>query len=692
MAGPAAPAAGPARRLGIITRMPASPPPAAPPFTDADADRWRAARTWRRLEARWLAVLPLAVCLLAMLSDPAPTGCSAPASCLTPWTETATGVVLLAEAMLLLVRPRRPYLVPAAVAVLIWLMPTGLPDAFTRWTALTAHVLLALALLRADAGRRRARRILDLAAGPAVPYPWTAVGAARPPLSAVPVGRCLTAALALAAAIVLAVTGHGNQRDSDALAARAAPVEATVLSTDAEGLTARVGYTTPGTGQQRTADLDVWWDPTPHRGDRLPLLADDDGFARLVGDPYDPASWYVFGGLAATAAALLLSSAVADVRRRRAFSAAGAPALRVLVSQDAKGDTLVRPAGAPTAAPLWRFQESNACLWWPGRDAEGWVPEYTVAGYRHAGTEHDGTQEAGTGNDGSDGTADALRKPGPVSPPVAARAADRAARPTPALLFHGPDGPSAQLLVRPGHAGARWRVSVTGAFPGVPRWWRRGRPLGDDDDAVSVLAGASLADADARTAGAAEPADTGPEPARVVGMPRPLRLAAGPLLAVPAAVFLCTAPADGWFGGLVRPLLTTSAMFVALVTALTWQAGFDREGLVVASGLRVRRWSWDEVNAAAVHRGRLSVQGTDGSTVHIWAWPAAPLGRHLGGAYAPAAVAETVTVLAHRPARRPTTALPGRVGTAQVLLNRSSLAAVVLCAVGWYVVRAVTGS
>jgi len=47
--------------------LPATPPlPDAPALTSADADQWRAARVWWRLESRWLALLPVATGALAV--------------------------------------------------------------------------------------------------------------------------------------------------------------------------------------------------------------------------------------------------------------------------------------------------------------------------------------------------------------------------------------------------------------------------------------------------------------------------------------------------------------------------------------------------------------------------------------------------------------------------------------------------
>lgn len=666
------------------------PLPAAPPFTAAEADRWRAARVWRRLESRWLALVPLALCVLAMSAGALPTTCTAPASCLTPWTETATGTLLLVEALVLLARPPRLFAVPVVAGALIWLMPDGLPDGTTRWTALLAHAVLALALFRADRGRAAARRMLDGLAGPPVPFPWTMSAEPRPVgVTVLPRTPHVLAALAVLAGLALAVTGAVRQHADDARAVHAEAVEGTVLSADGDGSTARVGYETPRTGLPRTAELDVWWDYTPRAGDGLRLLADDDGFVRLWGDPYDPASWYVSAGLCAGAGGVLALSAAAGARRRRVFTGQGAPAMRVLVSLDGSGDVLVRPFDAPSGRPLWRLLPSDTYRWWSA--AEGgpaWAPAKGPVEYNRYRLPDDDGRPGGPDDWADDWADDGSVPAQPVPAPAEAAAMlSHADRPAPALLYLGPDGPSAQLLVRPAGPEPVWIAQVAGAYPAPPVWWRRRQRFGGEDLAVPALAAEAIAGAEA------EEGPVLPEPARLVGMPLPLRCTAGLLFAVPAAALVHLTADGGWYGGLVRPAATCIGMFMAVVGALTWQAGFDRDGLVLVTALRVRRWTWSEVNAAAVHRQRFTVQLRNGRTAGAAAWPSAVLARHLGSDCDPAEVARTVSVLTGSPGRRPVERLSGGgAGRPQILLNRLSLAAVLVFAVGRFVLATVTGS
>ncbi|WP_344586567.1 hypothetical protein, partial [Kitasatospora paracochleata] len=85
------------------------------------------------------------------------------------------------------------------------------------------------------------------------------------------------------------------------------------------------------------------------------------------------------------------------------------------------------------------------------------------------------------------------------------------------------------------------------------------------------------------------------------------------------------------------------------------------------------------------HRGSLVIKLTDGRENSRGSLPGRLLHRHLGGPSSPAEAAETITLLAHRPARRPleTPTLPP-IGRPQLLINRLSLAAFLTFALAHY--------
>ncbi|WP_431678906.1 hypothetical protein [Kitasatospora sp. KL5] len=189
----------------------------------------------------------------------------------------------------------------------------------------------------------------------------------------------------------------------------------------------------------------------------------------------------------------------------------------------------------------------------------------------------------------------------------------------------------------------------------------------------------------AAEAGGPAPADGPREPARVVGMPLVVRCTAGPLIGVLASLYATSATSHSWFGGLVVPLGGALLGLENLARILTWQIGQDRDGLLVASGLRVRRWSWDEVKGVTVRGSTLTLQFKGGDRVSVRAWPTRLDGHRLNSGGFAVAVAGIVSASAACPQRRPAEALPAlAVGRPQLLLNRLSVAALVLFAVGRY--------
>ncbi|MET9617822.1 hypothetical protein [Kitasatospora indigofera] len=660
--------------------------PAAPPLTSAAAARWRAARTsWpperRRLDSRLLALVPVAFIVLASALEPVASACTPAQPCVQSWPSALATFSVFAEVILLLARPRGLALVPVAVAAGLWYLPGGLQNELCRWTALAAHGFLAVVLIGAELGRRRARHQLDVLMGTPEPYPWTLAGVPSPvPPPARRGGRLLLGRLLVAAGVLLALTGLVRQAQSDHRAEGAARVPGTVLSVDGPSGTARIGYRLPAgeaarveaatgdAGRPAAArpdhefEADILWSPLPEAGDTVPLLVDGEDRAVIEGQPYDPTDLAFAGALPALLGLLLLGSANRWVRIRRGLGEPCAPALAVLVQPDGRGGLLVRPVdgdGTGEGRPLWRLRAAESYAW---SERRGWREDAPRDG-------HDEDDDAGGDDDeGDEGDGREEYAEGDGAEHEYAAAFEAARRPVPAVLYRGPDGPYAQLLVRP-------RMPVDGPEPDwlavvcredvlTPERGPRHRHHPQGGPAVPAPAGRTIA---------AVPADGPPLPPQRWEMPLPLRLAAGPLVALAMAALVHLLGSRSWGTGLVHPLLAGIPVFLAAAGALTWQAAIDGRGVAVVSGMTRRFVPWDKVNAAAVHRHRLAVQLTDGRELRIGSRPASLLSRHLGGPYDPEAVATAIATAAHRPARRPGAALRERLVSPQLLVNRAAL-------------------
>ncbi|MFE2917972.1 hypothetical protein [Kitasatospora indigofera] len=658
--------------------------PAAPPLTAAAASRWRAARTtWpperRRLDSRLLALVPVAFIVLASALEPVASACTPAQPCVQSWPSALATFSVFAEVILLLARPRGLALVPVAVAAGLWYLPGGLQNEVCRWTALAAHGFLAVVLIGAELGRRRARHQLDVLMGTPEPYPWTLARVPSPvPPPARRGGRRLLGRLLVAAGVLLALTGLVRQAQSDHRAEGAVRVPGTVLSVDGPSGTARIGYRLPageaarveaatGDAERPAAarpdhefEADILWSPLPAVGDTVPLLVDGEDRAVIEGQPYDPTDLAFAGALPALLGLLLLGSASRWVRIRRGLGEPCAPALAVLVQPDGRGSLLVRPVdgdGTAEGRPLWRLRAAESYAW---SERRGWREDAPRDG-------DDEDDDEGDDEDGGDDGREEYEE-GDGAEHEHAAAAGPARRPVPAVLYRGPDGPYAQLLVRPRMpmAGPEpdWLAVVCREDVLTPGQGPRHRHHPQDGPAVPAAAGRTIA---------ATPADGPPLPPQRWEMPLPLRLAAGPLVALAMAVLVHLLGSRSWGTGLVHPLLAGIPLFLAAAGALTWQAAIDGRGVAVVSGMTRRFVPWDKVNAAAVYRHRLAVQLTDGRELRIGSRPASLLSRHLGGPYDPQAVATAIATAAHRPARRPGAALRERLVSPQLLVNRAAL-------------------
>ncbi|RKE19359.1 hypothetical protein [Streptomyces sp. TLI_171] len=637
---------------------PSSPPlPAVPALTLAAADQWRAARVWRRVEGRWLVLLPLLTMLLAVVVDDLPTSCERLDGCAVPFGEGIAAALLWAEALVLLVRPRGSFAVPAAVGALVWWLPDALPGAGVRWAALVAHLAVAGALYRVAAGRRQARAQLVALMGPPVPYPWTLLGhgsPVEPPPR--PVVRRVLAALLGAAAVLLVVSGVSATADSNERAQAADEVRATVRAVHDDGASVTVDYRMPtGTGDF-SAEIDVWWDWVPKVGDDLPLLADGTGWYRVTGEVYDPTPWWVLAGLAACCAGLLLASAHrTDLARHAPVDEA--PAMRVRIRQDPGGGLVVLPVdGGDKERPLWRLAFRRDVASFEPADEDGpaeWMP------------------------DGRPQEAEELRA---ATPAEAAALLERATAPVEALLYQGPDGAQRQLVVyRAPEDPETWQADSAAAFAAPPRL-RRDAGAVRNESALAVPAAA----AETLERDLARPAAL-PPGARVYGLPAGLRWAAGPVTAGLLVGAVLLLDDGGAVEGLVRPLAVGLPFLLAVISACSWQLAVDRDGVALSGALWVERLPWQRVAAAAVHRGRFTVQAPDGRQIGFGSRPATVLHRHFGGSWDPRQVARTVTLMAHSAEHRPPTLLPADAVGRVAGLNRLVVAGYLAWVLGrWF--------
>ncbi|BFV58982.1 hypothetical protein KCMC57_up40860 [Kitasatospora sp. CMC57] len=611
-------------------------PPSGVPFTAEAAARWRAARTARRWDNRWLVLVPLGLCLVAMIRAGAPVVCSPAQPCVQDWAGDLVAAGLLGEALVLLARPQGQVLVPYALLPVVWYLPEGLPDQVSRWVVLIGQALLAWLLTVVEVGRRRARQQLAEQMGPEVPYPWTAAGEPSPfaahPLR--PTGRRVLGWLLLGTAVLLLGLGLHREAVSDERAAGAELVQGTVRSSDEFGDTT-LSYRLPEDQVVRFVDLEVWWDAVPAPGDTLPLLADQDGWARFAGDPYDPTVWLMTATVVGGGGLIALASAAKAVRIRRGFDRPGAPALRVLVRTGDSGASV----GPLSGAPLWKLRMHETLGW----DDDTW-----------------------TGEEDEDDE-DTVHLEGPVE----------------ALLYQGPDGSSAQLLVRSSEADG----SPESTWPPV-HWWAlvcapEVRPLAHRTAAVEAAAAPTVETAAA--APTVETAAAAPAPVHADRWetPAPLRLAVGPVAALLFGSLVLLRTADGWWSGLLHPLLVGGFGFTGAVAAFGWQAALDRRGLSVVNGLTHRRADWADIEGAEAKKGQVIVRLRSGRELSVGSRPAQWLG--LGG-YDAEQLAAAITRAADSEADRPATDGAGLLPQRRLFVNRCALTAYLVLTVATFLI------
>ncbi|MFJ9697684.1 hypothetical protein [Kitasatospora sp. NPDC101183] len=636
--------------------------PSAAPFTASSADRWRAARTAWRLDSRWLALVPVGVLILAASLEPDTPGvCNEQGLCHEGWGETLAIWTVLAETVLLLLKPRVRALVPPVALALLWYAPNGLVHPLARWSTVLVHVLLTALLAAAELGRRRARQQLDEIMNPPVDFPWTAAGPPWPlnPPGPPPVGRRLLGGLLLAGAVALPLYGLWEQHQWDAVGERSVRVTGTAGESDAEGVLT-VRYQPPGGGDTRTAKLDLWWADRPQPGQGVPLLLDGE-HVRAEGEEYDLSEQLAFGGLLALPALVLLGSAlVHDTRRHRPAFEGAAPALAVRLRADSRGGLLVLPVDAPpTARPLWRLAERDRFYWahegLPDDPEPRWVLEHPDI----EGDETDYPEE-------------------PEPSPAAAPTASDTDRTVPAVLYRGPDGIDPQLLLRPAlvQGDPLWVASVVAPVARAPRVERAVRKRREREESVARIS--------ARTVAAAPAPGAEPLPALRWELPLPVRVLGGPLAAAAVAALSVLLGGDGLWEGLLRPLWLGTMVVAACARACSWQLVADRDGLRVATSLRVRRYQWRQVGAAAVHKGSLTVRLRTGDDLTVNTRLMAALAGHFGERFDAVRLARTVAVAAHRPDLRPAEALPDRLGRPQNLVNKLVLGAYAVFTVAHY--------
>ena len=330
---------------------------------------------------------------------------------------------------------------------------------------------------------------------------------------------------------------------------------------------------------------------------------------------YDPSLLVTATGVGG-AGVILLASAAKAVRIRHSLAERpGAPALRVLFQSD----------GGPKAGPVlggaqWELTMREQYTWADDRWTEG---------------------------EADDGDASRLGTD----------------TPQPALLYQGPDGPYAQLLVLPPTDGPGPTSN-----PGTTGAW------------TAVVCAPEVRPANSAATVTAAPADPEPAPepptmpltAGQWEMPRPLRLLCGPAAGVLLAVLEVLRAESGWWGGLLQPLLMGGIAMVGAASRLGWQAAIDRDGVTVTAGLTRRRASWEEITEATAKGALLSIVVGNTGTLQFGGRAASWCGVQ---GFDAAALAAGVGHAARHSELRPRESRPSPLGHPDLLVNRIALTA-----------------
>ncbi|MFP3989438.1 hypothetical protein U9R90_18495 [Streptomyces sp. E11-3] len=609
------------------------------PWQSADARQWAAAVPGRHTHPLWACLALLAATIWAIVADDTVV-CTTAAPCGPEWWGTTLAGLALLELYWVWRQPGLALLVigPLSAMVLLSSEALGTAPGVARLGVLAAVGFTAVTLLERLSARHRQRVLAERAAGPVRhPLPARAMRFRR--------GRAsLTLAVPLLAVAAYAAWQgvDGVARDEER-AARADLVRAEVIQRGEESVTVAL----PGAKELK---LEAHYpEHHPVGGETAVLVGKDadDGWARLVSEPYDASGWQLVLLAAALPGLALVGNGI-DGRRRHARLRAGpVPALSVLVREEKDGaDTLVYAADDLAGErPILRFYSSE---------------QYENEDGDEDGDEHDGADGGDRGQAPEDQDA-AQQALGEAMASIAAVFRDTEEEPPlrEAVLYGAP------------HAGGEV-ISVAV----------------DDDEVVVECSVAPV-----RTEGTGLlPSPTGtkrgtgdsglrpPEETAVLMTPtdRPRRWSAGPagrtggalMLAVEVGVIWGLLSRSDGFGLSWFVLLAFLPSAVSAIgTALNWRITADRSGLWIAGAWRVRQVTWDEFEGidrsedAIFVRGRAPGDGDSGVRIALrhagWPW----LERKLGAEAVSVRAVEEIRALHRYPGLRPTEdSVPGEHG------------------------------
>ncbi|TDC22433.1 hypothetical protein E1265_15705 [Streptomyces sp. 8K308] len=568
-------------------------------WRSADTRRWLAAGPARWSRPRWAVGALLVAGVWALAVSPGPV-CSEAAPCGPEWS----GALLAGLALLQLYWVRRlPGLAlltmgPTAAVCMLADSALGAADGTGRLA-----VLLAAGFALASAHHRRAayhaqRRLALDAAGPARhPLPPAAAGFNRGTFS-LAVGSLL-----LAGATLAAWQGVRGVADHEARAARATVVRAEVTRQGED----EISVALPGEEDART--VEAYAEDYPVGGE-IAVLVDGD-WLRLVAEPYDAAGWQFLMLLLGVPGVAFLANGLDGRRRAQSLRSAPLPTLRVLVTEDHRGRTVVYPVDDPAATrPVLSFDS---------------LPAFDEA-------DDEADEEA-------DEDADDEAEPTDDAPPLHEGVLYGAPRPGGELAFLADSfgEPLLECSTSPVRAAPVAAPRSTPARPPRPRRSRRSAVAADTASVAAIEAAA------ARLGPGAEPRSwSAGRVSRFVGL--------GLLLAQLGAVstLLSGEPAPHWL-----LLLGLPAVLGSSATALNWRITADRRGLWLTGAWRVRHVPWERLTAVWREGDdiRVGVRGEESMSLSFtgFSW----LERRLGHQPRAERTVEEIRALRHHPELRP---------------------------------------